>query len=574
MPSPLQLRASLTGILDAHGLSHVIHVHGAGQRGHHLVVREALADTAPRADAKGAEGALRKGHVVGRGDGAVEAAGRALDPPLGDVGKGRRVVRRVVVDGVVRDADDGALGDAVPVDGDAAREDLAREDAADRGREAHGFVDAGAEVGAGAEGGALDDLFGVGELGADFLGGFAEGVFVADEVEQSGGHGGRRGIRSSNDATNKTKSHQLTSSMTRERYQTCRVFLDLQQVRLGPELRRAETLASLWVTRLEEVVEEVATVRVLTELGALGELALGVGHVPGTAGGEVGEEELVELEGVDDGHGSALDFCTDLLVSRSSIMKVRGGVCSYDEMPSSSSLDKTKSKPIIRTLQHMKRLAKAQIAQNVHGQITAPITHILRHRPPLRLLPSAGTNLLAKRPHVTEDVPLDALHSTIAKRLAHDAPLAGVQLLVARVVRVGDRVGKGVVELGLAHVGLEAVDVLEGGARVKGQGVGAEAHDGAVTLVQAPELEVPVPPVGVVELVGVCEFGEEGTRVLGQRVEEEAVDGQAERVEDAGAEHNAQHAEDVERHDVCQVFFFWKSHVDPKTSESHRRYYM
>lgn len=64
-----------------------------------------------------------------------------------------------MVQGVVRDAEDGAGGEMVAVDPDAAGEDLAWEEAADGRREAEAFVEAGAQVGglgeegAGADGG-------------------------------------------------------------------------------------------------------------------------------------------------------------------------------------------------------------------------------------------------------------------------------------------------------------------------------------------------------------------------------------------------------------------------------------
>jgi hypothetical protein len=62
------------------------------------------------------------------------------------------------------------------------------------------------------------------------------------------------------------------------------------------------------------------------------------------------------------------------------------------------------------------------------------------------------------------------------------AALAGVDVLVARVVGVGNGVGKGVVELGLADVGLEAVDVLEGLVGAEGERVGAVADNLACAL--------------------------------------------------------------------------------------------
>lgn len=46
--------------------------------------------------------------------------------------------------------------------------------------------------------------------------------------------------------------------------------------------------------------------------------------------------------------------------------------------------------------------------------------------------------------------------------MGEHATLAGVDALVTSVVSVVDRVSKRVVELGLADVGLEAVNVLQG----------------------------------------------------------------------------------------------------------------
>lgn len=82
--------------------------------------------------------------------------------------------------------------------------------------------------------------------------------------------------------------------------------MNLQKVRLAPELGGAEALAGFGIAGLEEVVEEVAAVSLLAELGALSELALAVSHVAGAAVSQFGEEEAVNLELVDDGHGAAL----------------------------------------------------------------------------------------------------------------------------------------------------------------------------------------------------------------------------------------------------------------------------
>lgn len=197
-------------------------------------------------------------------------------------------------------------------------------------------------------------------------------------------------------------------------------------------------------------------------------------------------------------------------------------------MAGGSSLNEAQRKPVLRALNQMECLSKAQVTQDVHGEVAAPVAHVLGDGPSLLTLAGAGANLLAEGAHILQDVPLHPLHGAVTEGLAHDAPLAGVQGLVARVVGVGDGVGEGVVELGLADVGLEAVDVLESGLGVEADAIGAEAHGRTVALVQAPELQVPVALVGVVELVGVCELGQERAWVLGQWVEVDAVDGKAE----------------------------------------------
>lgn len=51
---------------------------------------------------------------------------------------------------------------------------------------------------------------------------------------------------------------------------------------------------------------------------------------------------------------------------------------------------------------------------------------------------------------------------------------------------------EGFVEASFANIGLESVDVLQGGVRVEGQAVGPESHNGAIFLVDAVEFEVAV----------------------------------------------------------------------------------
>ena len=80
----------------------------------------------------------------------------------------------------------------------------------------------------------------------------------------------------------------------------------LQEVGLAPKLRGGEALAGFRVARLQEVVEKVATVSLLAEGGALSQLLAAVGHVLCATGRDLVEEDLVEAELIDDGHGTAL----------------------------------------------------------------------------------------------------------------------------------------------------------------------------------------------------------------------------------------------------------------------------
>lgn len=179
---------------------------------------------------------------------------------------------------------------------------------------------------------------------------------------------------------------------------------------------------------------------------------------------------------------------------------------------------------IVRALQHVEGLAKAQVSQNVHGQIIAPVGHVLGYCPALALIRRTEADLFAKGAHIGQNVTLHLLHGAVAEAMAKHTPLAGMQGLVPGVVRVGRRVHKCVVELGLAHVGLEAVNFLESSVGVEGDAVGSETHDPSVSLVLAPKLQVPVTLPGVVELVGVSDSGQERSRILGERVEVEAID--------------------------------------------------
>ena len=245
------------------------------------------------------------------------------------------------------------------------------------------------------------------------------------------------------------------------------------------------------IPRLEEVIEEIASVGVVAHLGAFHELGLAVSHVSRPAGSNFGEEDLVDTELVDEGHRAALKRMSEKGLTKLGLAQPEREE-TYDQMPLGRSSHQVQRIPILRTLQHPKRLSKAQVSKNIHSQIITPITHIPSRAPPFLLINHAHSTLLAPRsdllaesPHVGEHVPLHLLDGGVGEAVAEDAALAGVDLAVARVVRVGGRVDEGVVEVGFAYVGAVGVDGAEGGGGVEGKPVGGEADDGACKVVLA-----------------------------------------------------------------------------------------
>jgi len=106
-------------------------------------------------------------------------------------------------------------------------------------------------------------------------------------------------------------------------------------------------------------------------------------------------------------------------------------------------------------------------------------------------------------------------HSTLTlMRLLVDGGV-GIELVLGR--------WESGVELRFLDVGVWAVDGLETGVGVYGEGIRAEAVELAVFLVLAVEFEMSVTVVGVVELVKVCDFCEEWAWVLGEGVEVKSV---------------------------------------------------
>ena len=194
-------------------------------------------------------------------------------------------------------------------------------------------------------------------------------------------------------------------------------------------------------------------------------------------------------------------------------------------MPLSSYTHEIDSVAVIRALQHVERLSEAEIAQDIHGQPVAPVGHVLGGAPALLLVRQAAKvpKTLAEGSDVCQDVSLHLLDGAVGECLRQHTALARVHFLVTRVVGVGRRVDEGIVELGLADVGSEAIDLLQRRVGIDRERAGPEAHEFAIFLVHPPELKVPVASPGVVQHVGIGNLGHERAWVLCQRMKEDVV---------------------------------------------------
>ena len=163
------------------------------QNHHHLRIRHAPPRTSPRAPTERAERALRAR------DTPLSLPG-VDDPALGSEPEWVREVAFLAMEGVGRRSDVDAGREVRAVNVDAAGQDLAREDAAKGRGEAQRFVDAGAQVGAGCEGGADADVVCIvfvvvgGKVAVDFGPEFGEAGRRVEEVEEGGAHGCGEGV--------------------------------------------------------------------------------------------------------------------------------------------------------------------------------------------------------------------------------------------------------------------------------------------------------------------------------------------------------------------------------------------
>lgn len=79
--------------------------------------------------------------------------------------------------------------------------------------------------------------------------------------------------------------------------------------------------------------------------------------------------------------------------------------------------------------------------------------------------------------------------------------------------------GKRMIEICFPYVRFGTVDVLQGGAGVERQTIGAVANDIAILLVAAPELQMPIALPSVVGLVKACDSRKEWSWISGERME-------------------------------------------------------
>lgn len=163
----------------ARGPPNIHPVQRARHRHQHLHHRDVLA--------RARSGAAREGvEAVAHARDLFPRHARLLvdDPPLGPEPRGLREDVRVALAGAARDADDGAGGVEVAADDLPAGPHLARHLAQQHGAHAQGLLDEGAEVLAGHQLRAGDDLVRRGKGAADLARELAVAVGVAGEVEE------------------------------------------------------------------------------------------------------------------------------------------------------------------------------------------------------------------------------------------------------------------------------------------------------------------------------------------------------------------------------------------------------
>lgn len=102
--------------------------------------------------------------------------------------------------------------------------------------------------------------------------------------------------------------------------------------------------------------------------------------------------------------------------------------------------------------------------------------------------------VLAELADVGEDVVFHGFYCGVGEGVAQDSAFSGVDGFGDGTVGAEGVFGRpeGFVEASLADVGLESVNILQCGVRVKREAVWPESHDGSIYFVNAVEFEVSI----------------------------------------------------------------------------------
>lgn len=225
---------------------------------------------------------------------------------------------------------------------------------------------------------------------------------------------------------------------------------------------------------------------------------------------------------------------------------------------------------IAGVLEHFECLSKTQISHDIKSQIVTPICHILRCTPF-----ALGFGLLrykrwrfgkrgTESAYVSQYILFHALDSVVRECMRQDPAFPCVASFVDAAVCV-----EGIfcgwehrVELWLFHICTVTIDSLQGGIGVDGKAIRAKPNNGAwtlsislrfvwisprvtVSLVHSPELQMAVASPGMINWVPILtyvrsvlclkrhvrwkwtlshrDFGQEGPRILRQRVQSQAI---------------------------------------------------
>lgn len=178
--------------------------------------------------------------------------------------------------------------------------------------------------------------------------------------------------------------------------------------------------------------------------------------------------------------------------------------------------------------EHVKALSKAELAHHIVGEITEPICHILHHAFLIATLIAAihTRQRRAKLSHMQQHHIFHTLQRSLRKGLAKHTPLAPVNRLINRIVRVVHTLDgrERVVEIGLLEPLAVAVDIVQTAVGVDRDKVRRDTNVRTVLLVESVQPEMAIALEAVVELYPGCDRGPEGTGDAAERVDEAVVE--------------------------------------------------